>query len=362
MDYVVIMAGGTGKRLWPLSRKKHPKQVLKLFEGKTLLNNCFERLAPVFDKENIIVLTNINYLDIVRKNLPDIPPENVIAEPDVRDTAAAIGLAAAILTKKDPDATMAIVTADQLIEPPQVLQQAIKDAIAFVNKNHNSLVTFGIKPTFPSTQLGYIKCVNPEKYSECQNDVYTVEAFKEKPDEQTAEQYLNSGQFFWNSGMFVWKAKTILDKLEKLLPDSTEPLKKIKNGWGTANQQQTLEKWFVKIPKISIDYAVMEKTDNVHAIKLDCRWLDLGSFIALADFISSDTNNNIVVADSSELIDCRDSIIVTEDNGHLIACMGLDNIVVAHSPNATLVCHVGQIQRLKELLQMIEQNKDHKFL
>ncbi len=362
MDYVVIMAGGTGKRLWPLSRKKRPKQVLRLLDGKTLLNHCFDRLAPVFDRENIIVLTNINYVDIVRENLPELAPENIIAEPDVRDTAGAIGLAATILMTKDPDATMAVVTADQLIEPPQVLQQAIKDALVFVNENQDSLLTFGVKPTFPSTQLGYIKCINPQKCSNCQNDIYTVEDFKEKPDEQTAEQYLDTGQFFWNSGMFVWKAKTILDKLEEFLPDSVEPLQKIKADWDTPNRQQTLEQWFVKLPKISIDYAVMEKADKVYAIKLDCRWLDMGAFTALADFISSDKNNNIVVAGSNELLDCRDSIIVTEDHGHLIACMGLDNIVVAHSPDATLVCHVDQTQRLKELLNMIEQNKGHKYL
>ncbi|MBW8002462.1 MAG: mannose-1-phosphate guanylyltransferase [Planctomycetes bacterium] len=362
MDYVVVMAGGTGKRLWPLSRKKRPKQVLKLLDGETLLNHCYNRLAPVFDKENIIILTNVNYVDIVRESLPELPPENVIAEPDVRDTASAIGLAAAILTAKDPDATMAIVTADQLIEPAEVLQQAIKDALAFANENPDCLTTFGIKPTFPSTQLGYIKCTDPKKYPQCKNQVYTVEAFKEKPDEQTAQQYIDTGQYFWNSGMFVWKAQTILDKLREFVPESVEPLQKIKADWGTENQQQTLEHWFPKLPKISIDYAVMEKAPCVRAIELDCRWLDLGAFNALADFISSDENNNIVVAGSNELLDCKNSIIVTEDKGHLIACMGLDNIVVAHSPDATLVCPVDQTQRLKELLSIIEKNKGHKFL
>jgi mannose-1-phosphate guanylyltransferase len=153
MDYVVVMAGGTGKRLWPLSRKERPKQVLKLLDGKTLLQRCFERLSPIFDERNIIILTNAGYADIVRENLHGLPPNNVIAEPTVRDTAGAVGLAATILTRYDPDATMAVVTADQLIEPAELLQQAIKDALIFVNNNPENMITFGIKPTFLPANL-----------------------------------------------------------------------------------------------------------------------------------------------------------------------------------------------------------------
>jgi mannose-1-phosphate guanylyltransferase len=162
--------------------------------------------------------------------------------------------------------------------------------------------------------------------------------------------------------MFVWKAKTILANLQKFLPQSTEPLKKIQTNWDSPLQQQTLQEWFPKMPKISIDYAVMEKAQNVHAIKLDCRWLDMGSFAALADIITSDKNNNIVVAGQSELLDCKNSIIVTEDKGHLIAAIGLDNLVVAHTPDATLVCHIDQAQKIKELLKIIKANSGEKFL
>lgn len=362
MDYAVVMAGGTGKRLWPLSREKHPKQVLKLFDGETLLYRCFERLSPIFDQRNIIVLTNAGYADIVRENLPDVPFNNVIAEPAVRDTAGAIGLAASILNKYDPNATMAVVTADQLIEPPQLLQQAVRDALTFVNNNPDSMVVFGIKPAFPSTQLGYIKCTDTHKCPGCKNTIYSVDAFKEKPDEVTAKQYLDSGRYFWNSGMFVWKAKTILDNLQKFLPQAVEPLQKIQASWGGPSQQKNLQEWFVKLPKISIDFAVMEKAEKVYAIKLDCRWLDMGSFAALADIITSDKNNNIVIASQSRLLDCKDNIIVTEDKEHLIAALGLENIVVAHSPDATLVCRIDQTQRLKELLELIKQQTGEKFL
>lgn len=362
MDYAVIMAGGTGKRLWPLSREKRPKQVLKLLDGQTLVRRCFERLRPIFDSRNIIVLTNAGYADVVRENLSELPYNNVIAEPAVRDTAGAIGLASTVLAKYDPDATMAVVTADQIIEPAEVLQQAFKDALTFIKANPDDMITFGIRPTFASTLLGYIKCGRGRTCPGCENKIHSVEAFKEKPDDKTAAEYLETGHYFWNSGMFVWKARTILANLEKFLPEASGPLTKIRAAWDGPMQEQTLQEWFPKLPKISIDFAVMEKADGVNAIRLDCRWLDMGSFAALADIIRSDKNKNIVVAGRSELLDCTNSIIVTEDKGHLIAAIGLEDIVVAHSPDATLVCHADQTHRLKELVELIRQHGGEKFL
>jgi len=362
VDYAVIMAGGSGKRLWPLSREKRPKQVLKLLDGQTLLRRCFDRLSPIFDVRNIIVLTNAGYADLVRENLPELPFNNVIAEPAMRDTAGTIGLAAAVLNKYDPDATIAVVTADQVIEPADVFQQVLKDAKAFVNNNPTDMVTFGVQPTFPSTQLGYIKFNAPQKHPYCKNEIYTVDAFKEKPDENTAKQYIDTGQYFWNSGMFVWKAKTILADLAKYLPEATEPLHNMEADWDGPNQQKALQEWYPKLPKISIDFAVMEKAERVYAIKLDCRWLDMGSFASLADIISSDKDKNIIVAGSNEVLDCKNSIFITEDKGHLIAAIGLENIVVAHSPDATLICHADQTHRLKDMLELIRQHTGETFL
>ncbi len=362
MNYAVIMAGGTGKRLWPLSRRDRPKQVLKILNDQTMLRDCFERLLPIFDSRNILVLTNAGYADLVRENLQELPYNNVIAEPAVRDTAGAIGLAAAVLAKYDTDATMAVVTADQVIEPVEVFLQAIRDALTFVSDNPDQLVTFGIKPTFPSTQLGYIDCNDPQRHKGCENDIFKVKAFREKPDEETARKYLKTGRFFWNSGMFVWKARTILANMAEFLPASTEPLHKMQKAWDSPSQGKVLSEWFVRLPKVSIDYAVMEKAEKVNAIELDCRWLDMGSFAALADIIKSDSDNNIVVAGKSQLLSCKNSIIVTEDKGHLIAGIGLQNMVVAHSPDATLVCHIDDTQKLKELLSRIEEDGDYEFL
>lgn len=362
MNYAVIMAGGTGKRLWPLSRQDRPKQVLKILQGQTLLYKCVERLRLLFDPRNIIVLTNAGYADLVREDVPDLPYNNVIAEPAVRDTAGAIGLAAAVLAKYDSDASMVVLTADQLIEPAETLRQGITDALTFVNKNSEILLTFGIRPTFPSTQLGYIKLGATCSAPGCENEIQKVEAFKEKPDADTAAGYLKSGEYCWNSGMFVWKAETILKNLFRFLPDSSEPLRKIQFDWDGPNQQASLEQHFPKLPKISIDFAVMEQAENVCAIKLDCRWLDLGSFAALADVINADTANNIVVADHSEVLDCKNCIVVTEQPDHLIAVVGLEDVVVAHSPDATLVCHMNRTDSLKDLLARVEQRTGSKFL
>ncbi|UCD52102.1 MAG: mannose-1-phosphate guanylyltransferase, partial [Phycisphaerales bacterium] len=350
------------KRLWPLSRQKRPKQVLRLLHGQTLLGSCFERLQPIFDVRNILVLTNAAYADLVQEELPDLPAGNVVAEPMVRDTAGAIGLAAKILARHHPEATMAVVTADQVIEPARVLQDALVDAFEFVGQNPEALVTFGIKPSFPSTQLGYVKRAEQRACPTCKNAVYEVETFKEKPDEGTARQYLESGRYFWNSGMFVWRAATILEHLASFVPDTVKPLERIAAAWDTPDQAAILAEEFAKLPKISIDYAVMERAAGVHAIQLDCRWLDMGSFASLADVVESDADNNIVVADASELLDCRDSIVVTEDQSHLIAAIGLEDVVIAHTPDATLVCRADQTERLKELLARFESHGRKEYL
>ncbi len=362
MDYAVIMAGGTGKRLWPLSRQSRPKQVLKLLNGQTLLRRCFDRLTGVFDFRNILVLTNAGYADIVRENIPELPYGNVLAEPAVRDTSGAIGLAATVLNKYDPDATMAIVTSDQLIEPDEVFNDTLSDALRFINKNPKSKITFGIAPTFASTQLGYVRLGESKSCDDCSNEIYKVEDFVEKPNQSDAKKYVDEGNYCWNSGMFVWKARQILKELYDFEPSTVEPLRRIQLDWDGPRQEQTLKEWFPKLPKISIDYSVMERTSKVYAIKLNCRWLDMGSFAALADIIKSDENGNIVVAGHSELLDSKNNVIITEDQDHLIAVIGLENMVVAHSPDATLVCNIDNTQRLKELLKLIENHSQEKFL
>jgi len=362
MNYAVIMAGGSGKRLWPLSRQKKPKQVLKLIEGQTLLRKCFERLQGLFVPANILVVTNADYVEMVRADLSELPKENIVAEPAVRDTAGAIGLAATILHQRDPEATMAVVTADQLLEPAEKFRQTLTAAISFVAENPEAMVTFGVKPVFPSIQFGYLKFGAIKPCAASKEKIHAIDAFKEKPDEATAAQYLRDGGYLWNAGLFVWRCETILNHLKTFLPDSVEPLAKIRAAWGNENQQKTLEEWFPKLPKISIDYAVMEKAPHVYGIGLDCRWIDLGSFAAMRDIIRSDRDQNTVVAEYSELLDSKGNIVVTEENGHLIALIGVEKMIVAHSKDATLVCPIDQAGRLKELLDAIKNHKREQFL
>jgi mannose-1-phosphate guanylyltransferase len=362
MDYAVIMAGGTGKRLWPLSRETRPKQVLRLFGGKTLLEGCLDRLLPMFDPSRIFVLTNAAYVDIVRESLGPVPPENVVPEPAVRDTAGAIGLAAAILDRMDDQATMAVVTADQMIQPMGVFQQALKDALCFVGSHPRASVTFGINPTHAATTYGYVKCQEGQSFEGCVNSVHAVDSFREKPDEATAQSYIEHGHYYWNSGIFVWKARRILELIHCFLPDAREPLLHLGEAWGTAKQVEALNTWFVRLPKISIDFAVMEKADQVYAIRMDCDWLDMGSYTALSDVMMQDAQANFVAAEKHVLLDCAENIVVTEEDGHLIAGIGLKGLVVAHSPNATLICPRDQLDKLKGLLMQIEEQGGSHFL
>ncbi|MEJ5258777.1 MAG: sugar phosphate nucleotidyltransferase [Anaerohalosphaeraceae bacterium] len=358
MDFAVIMAGGSGQRLWPLSRQSRPKQILKLLNGRTLLRDSFERLNRLFDLRNILVLTNAEYAEQVSENLSELPKDNIIPEPCVRDTAGAIGLAAAVLQKADPEAVMAVVTSDHILQPAEPFLDALQTAIRFVKEHPEALLTFGIKPTFPATQYGYIRL----QIQEGQSRIFPVAEFREKPDQETAERFLAQGGYFWNSGMFVWKAKTILKHLKTFLPESSEPLEKIRSAWGGPEQDSALEEWFPRLPKISIDYAVLEKAPQIYGIPLSCRWLDMGSFAALADIISSDSNQNTVIAGQHCLLDCRNTIVATESPDHLIAMIGMEDVIVAHSPDATLICPLHQAHRLKELLRRLESEGKTNYL
>ena len=271
----------------------------------------------------------------------------------VRDTAGAIGLAAAILDRMDDQATMAVVTADQMIQPVSVFQQALKDALCFVGSHPRALVTFGINPTHPATTYGYIKCKEGQSFEGCDNVVHEVDSFREKPDEATAQSYLDHGQYYWNSGLFVWKARRILELIHCFLPDAREPLLHLGEAWGTPEQTDVLNTWFVRLPKISIDFAVMEKAHRVMVVELKCEWLDVGSWPALQHVSELDEADNVIVASKTAVLDSFRNIIISEDD-HLVAVLGLDDCIVVHSSDATLVCDKSDSERLKELVVMLE--------
>ncbi|MFW6065505.1 MAG: mannose-1-phosphate guanylyltransferase, partial [Planctomycetota bacterium] len=277
MEYAVIMAGGAGKRLWPLSRRDRPKQLLKLMHGKSLLEMAVERLQNLFDERNILIITNENYADVVAESLEGIPREQIIGEPEGRDTANAIALAAAVIAGKDPDATMAVFTADHVIRPADKFAESVRKAFDTVNDHPDALVTFGVRPTWPHTGLGYIHC--GEKLDD---GVRNVSDFKEKPDHRTARRYVESGQHYWNSGMFVWKAETIGRMLEQFLPETAEKLRGVTDAVSEGRDYtDLLRQVYPTLEKISIDFAVMEKAPRVLMVELNCEWLDVGSWPAL---------------------------------------------------------------------------------
>ena len=357
MRYGVIMAGGSGKRVWPLSRKARPKQILPLLDGKSLLELAVERLSGVFARENIWVITNAEYADQVAEALPELPPENIVGEPVGRDTANAIALAVEILSGRDEDATMAVFTADHVIRPEDRFAACVKAACEAAEQNPDALLTFGIRPTWPHTGLGYIHCGEPRA-----EGVYDVIAFKEKPDHQTARRYVDSGQYFWNSGMFVWKLGAIRSSLAEFLPDSKAKLSPVREA---VRQRQSftelLADVYPDLEKISIDFAVMEKAHKVMMVELTCEWLDVGSWPALEDVIDPDEADNVVVADNTVLLDSFRNVVVSEDD-HLLAVLGMDDCIVVRSGDATLVCNKSDSQRLKELVDLIEKRYGDRYL
>ncbi len=349
MRHAVIMAGGAGTRLWPLSRKLRPKQLLRLFDGASLLQIARRRLEGLFSPENIWVITSANYLDQVAAELPDVPRSNLIGEPMGRDTANAIGLAAGLLARRDPDATMAVFTADHIISPQERFADAIRTGLQAAESFPDSLITFGITPQTPHTGYGYVRRGEPVG-----PQTYRVGEFKEKPTRDTAEAYLRSGEYYWNSGMFAWRAAAILSELERLLPENARALAELAANWerwaGTAQAATR----FQALRKISIDYGVMEKARSVLLVEMNCQWQDLGSWPAVAGTRQADADGNVTIAPNAVVIEGRDNIIVTE-SGHLIVALGVSDLVVVHSDDATLVCRRDQVERIKDLVRLREE-------
>jgi len=357
MHYGVIMAGGAGTRLWPLSRGDTPKQLLPVVRGKSLLQLSYDRLRGILPANQIYVCTGESHRAKILANLPELPPENLLGEPTGRDTANAVGFPAAILKKRDPDAVFAIVTADHVIEPIDTFQSCIKKGFDVVARQSNALVTFGIVPNFGHTGLGYIQ--RGEAIPGI-SGAFKVQAFKEKPDKATADRYVESGRYYWNSGMFVWRADTVLNELKTLLPVSYEGLLNISESWDTANQNAVLNDVYPKLPKISVDYAVMEPASHgkgegqVVVVEMPVQWLDVGSWPALAETLHTDEHDNAVDCRNCVFIDSDGNIVVSHDPDHLVTMIGVSDMIIVHTKDATLVCPKRDAQRVKELVSRVK--------
>lgn len=351
--YALIMAGGQGTRLWPMSRRATPKQLLPFAHGGTsLFRTTLDRLERIFDPQNVYVIAGEDQLPPMREALGDVPEGNFIGEPSVRDTANAIGLGCAILAPKDPDGTVGVFTADHIIEPIDTFQHAVLAALNAVETHPDYLGTLGIKPRSAHPGLGYIHRGRPLGKTDV--PTFEVKGFKEKPDQTTAEQYLASGEYYWNSGMFVWKLATIMAELRKHLPHNALLLEELASLFGKPDWPRRSRQVYDQLEKISIDFAVMEKAEKVLTVELDCHWADVGTWGELQNVTGLDESGNAVLADRLLAFDSKDNVVVSSQGDHLIATIGIKDLIVVHTPDATLICTKDQAQRIKELVSQLK--------
>lgn len=344
----LIMAGGRGERFWPRSRRDMPKQFLSLTDdGKTMIQQTVERILPLVDMEDIYISTNRDYKPLVRQQLPDVPEENILCEPVGRNTAPCIGLGAVHVTRKYGDAVMIVLPSDHLIKYTSIFVNTLSDACDVAEQGKN-LVTLGITPDGPETGYGYIK-FRPEASV---GRALAVERFVEKPDRETAKEYLASEQYLWNSGMFIWKASSILDNIRQLLPDTYAGLERIGQAIGTDRQEEVLEKEFEAFKSESIDYGVMEKAKDIYILSGSFGWDDVGSWLAVERLKSSNEFGNVVNG-NVVAVGTKNSIIQGEDK--LIALVGVENMIVVDTRDALLICdkdHAGDIKKVLENLRI----------
>jgi mannose-1-phosphate guanylyltransferase len=354
----VIMAGGKGERFWPISRCSMPKQFLSLTDdGKTMIQLTAQRLLPLVDYDNMFVVTNQAYIALVREQLPLVPCENILAEPMGRNTAPCIGLAAAVIGRKHEDAVMAVMPSDHLIQLHEMFIDTVTLA-ADVALAATNLVTIGIPPTYPETGFGYISFARGTSHG---NDrgVYKVLQFVEKPDIETAKEYVASEKYLWNSGMFVWKLSTIMESFRTFMPDLHHGLLEIRRAYGSPDYDDVLQRCFNDFNPISIDYGIMEKAESIYVIPGNFGWDDVGSWPALARIRKTDHDGNMILGDVIAE-NSAESIIIGDKK--LIAAIGLNDIVVVDTKDALLICNKHNTQDVKMIIQRLKEQGREELL
>jgi mannose-1-phosphate guanylyltransferase len=369
MRYALIIAGGSGSRLWPMSRAGLPKQLIPFIQGKSLLEIAFQRLEGLIPASRRYVCAGLKHRDVIFAALPALEKEHFLGEPLGRDTLNAIGLSAAVLAGKDPQAVFAVLTADHLIEPVDEFQKIVDQGFALVERNPQTLITFGITPNGPATAYGYL-----ELGDSIPGGGKIVKRFKEKPALAVAEEYFRKGpeHYLWNSGMFVWSAASLLDCINFLEGDVFTGLMKISQAWDTPRRDPVISEIYPALKKISIDFAIMEPISRckqasrlsqmrVVAIPMELNWLDVGSWPSYAQTCPHDQNGNAIAAEKYLLSDTSNCLVASDDKDHLIAMIGCENLVVIHTKDATLICPADKAEHIKDLYNQAEKKFGGEF-
>jgi mannose-1-phosphate guanylyltransferase len=357
--YAVIMAGGGGTRLWPISRRKHPKHVLPLLGERTLFQSTLDRLDGFIPPDRIYVVTTSEQEQELTSQAPTLPRENFLIEPMPRGTASVVGLAAIVLAKRDPQAVMLVLPADHFIRNRDLFLHTLREAVRVARKNY--LVTLGITPTFPATGYGYIQqgFALPEEFN---LPVFQVLRFTEKPDEDKAKAMLAGEDHSWNSGMFIWRADRILDEFSRQMPDLIKVLKIIASAWGTSEQESILKAEWSELKPETIDYGIMEHAHNVAVLPAGgLGWSDVGSWDSLFDLLSSDATGNVIAKGELMPLETHNSLVFSSEK-KLVVTIGVDDLIIIDSANALLVCHRNQAQQVRQVIANLKESQREEYL
>lgn len=358
MPYAVIMAGGIGSRFWPQSRQALPKQFLHVFDDDTLIQNTVGRLQGLVPAEACFVVTHERYVPQTRDQLPAVPGANILAEPISRNTAPCIAYAALKLLAADPDATMVVLPADHVIRNVRRFHAVLQTAVACAQAP-GALVTIGITPTHPETGYGYIQFDGVPGSDTDAPQCYPVRTFAEKPDVATAERFIDSGDFLWNSGMFIWRADTILEQIRRHLPELHDAFAPLREAIGTPDEEEAVRAAYQHSPRISIDYGVMERADEVYVVPGSFGWSDVGDWRAVYDLSDKDKHGNALHGNVLVLDSSRSMVQSTE---RLVVLVGIHDAIVVDTDDAVLVCHRDNTQRVKHVVEYLQAHQLDRYL